>query len=190
MADFYDYMIDIETTGTEPDVSGIIQIAAVKFNVKTQQIDSSSFFDRCLRLPPKRYWCEDTRAWWYGRNKSVLDTLIPRMEDPAVVMQDFHAWVMKDSDCDEPRRIWGKPTAFDAAFIESYMKQFQLENPFHFRFQCDVNTYIRGLANDPLAELEYRPFTGPKHNAIFDSLHQIGNLFEAINVHRPSSVLS
>lgn len=186
MANFYDYMIDIETTGTEPDVSGIIQIAAVKFNIKTQEIDTTSFFDRCLRLPPKRYWDEDTRGWWFGKNRAVYQSLVPRMEDPAVVMKDFHAWILKDSDTEEPRRLWGKPTAFDAAFIESYMKQFQLMNPFHFRYQMDVNTYIRGLANDPLAQLEYRDFQGPAHNAIFDSLHQIGNLFAAVDLHRPT----
>lgn len=180
---YYDYMVDIETTGVSPDENAIIQIAAVRFDLKTMTIDTKSMFDRCLFMPQKRFWDEETRSWWLGKNRSVFETIGPRMEDPKLVLNAFIDWVVSDSDTEQPRRFWAKPTSFDFPFMQSYYKQFDLPFPFHFRYSMDVNTYIRGMANDPLAELNYRPMTGPAHNALFDVLHQIGNLFAACEVH-------
>jgi oligoribonuclease (3'-5' exoribonuclease) len=184
MPNFHDVMVDVETTGVRSDENAIIQIAAVKFDLKTQTIDTTSMFDRCLRIPPKRFWDEETRQWWLGKNRDVYQTLVPRMEDPKTVLEAFRDWAVENSDSSEPRRFWAKPLSFDYPFMQSYFTQFNLNFPFHFRFGMDLNTYIRGLANDPNAQLEYRQMQGPAHNALFDVLHQIGNLFEAVEYHR------
>jgi DNA polymerase III epsilon subunit-like protein len=184
MPQFYDYMIDVETTGVHPDENAIIQISAVRFDIRNLTIDTTSMFDRCLRIPKKRFWDEDTRGWWLGKNRDVYQTLVPRMEDPKTVLEAFRDWAVQNSDTEEPRRFWAKPTSFDWPFMQSYFDQFGVQLPFHFRFTMDVNTYIRGLANDPNANLNYREMQGPAHNALFDCLHQIGNLFAAVEHHR------
>ncbi len=50
-APMFDYMIDVETTGTNPEENALIQIACVRFNRHTKEIDPK-FFDRALQVPP------------------------------------------------------------------------------------------------------------------------------------------
>lgn len=50
-----DVMVDLETTGTSPDETAIIQISAVRFNLLTAEVDPN-VFDMCLTMPPGRYW--------------------------------------------------------------------------------------------------------------------------------------
>lgn len=180
----YDVMLDLETGGLSPDHSPIIQIAAVKFNLKAQSIDSDNMFDRCLLPLPGRYWDEGTRQWWFGKNKAVLDTIRPRMEQPEKVLADFCDWVLDGYDGQEPIRMWSKPSHFDLPMLDSHLKQVGKSTPWHYRYGMDVNSFIRGLANDPNAELNYIEFEGPAHNALVDVLNQIGNLFAAVEHHR------
>ncbi|WP_164034138.1 3'-5' exoribonuclease domain-containing protein, partial [Serratia marcescens] len=77
----FDYMIDVETTGTIPEENAIIQIAAVRFNRHTKEIDHR-FFDRALTVPEGRYWSESTRDWWMGQ-PDVLRGILSRAEPSA-----------------------------------------------------------------------------------------------------------
>ena len=65
---YSDVMLDIETTGTQPDRAAIIQIGAVKFNLETGAV-SNHFFNRSMELPPWRAWSEDTRSWWMQQKR-------------------------------------------------------------------------------------------------------------------------
>lgn len=174
---FNDVMVDVETTGLNPVDNGMIQIAAVKFNLKERTIDSSSMFDRCLTVPPRRYWDEGTRQWWSQQKRSVLEDIYSRMEEPKVVMQDFANWVGYTPD--EPTRFWAKPIHFDWHFVASYLSDLEIPTPFHFRYACDANSYIRGLAGDPAVESFKVDFQGDAHNALYDVINQINMLFKA-----------
>jgi hypothetical protein len=99
-------MVDVETTGTSPDHAGVIQISAVRFNLTDKSVDNN-MFDKCLWLPPGRYWEEDTRAWW-GKNPRILNEIIGRGEEPQQVIKDFAAWVGYGG-----ARLWAKPTTFE-----------------------------------------------------------------------------
>lgn len=179
---YCDVMVDIETTGTRPDHAAIIQIAAVKFNLKEKKIDTTSFFNRCLLIPPGRYWDEGTRQWWGEQKRSILADIYARMEDPRVVMQALADWAGYSPI--EPLRFWAKPTCFDYSFIASYFTQFDIMNPFHFRYSTDMNSFIRGLANDSAVTTFKTDFVGDAHDAIYDSLNQINALFLATEHYR------
>lgn len=183
MGNFKDIMVDIETTGTTPETTSIIQISAVRFNLQEQTLDTESMFDRCLWPAPKRFWDEDTRQWWMGKNLGVYQMIAKRMEDPAAVIKDFRDWAKEtdDGEFNEPIRFWSKPTTFDFMFLASYFDQYGHDNPFFYRAACDVNSYIRGLAGDPNANCNIVQFDGAAHNAIIDVLNQIKNLFAAVN---------
>lgn len=183
-------MIDIETTGTNPGKAAIIQIAAVRFNLKEQTIDTENMFNRCLRPAPLRYWDEDTRGWWMGKNRAVYQQIAAAAEEPGLVINDFVKWVNHSNMEREPIRFWAKPTTFDFTFIASYLEQYGLMNPFHFRYAVDMNSFIRGLACDPMAELNYRQFEGAAHNALIDVINQIANLFDAVNHHRKPELVT
>lgn len=173
---FPDVMIDLETTGLCFDRNAIIQIAAVKFNLAERTIDTASFFDKCLTIPPTRYWMESTRNWWLKR-PDILQGLWARMEDHRQVLQDLYEWAGTD------KVMWGKPTHFDHSFLSSYYREFGQQIPFHFRTAENMNSFIRGRyfpASPPNWELDL-PFQGEAHNGLHDCFHQIKVLFHVMD---------
>jgi DNA polymerase III alpha subunit (gram-positive type) len=168
-----DVMCDIETTGTSPDENAILQIAAVKFNIRTRDVDPN-FFNMNLTMPPKRFWDESTRHWWMQQDPAVWDAITTNPQEPSVVLQAFADWAGYHHP--EPLRFWAKPTSFDFTFVQSYFKQFGVAFPFHYRNAVDLNSFIRGrtlrmdLKEIPEIDL---PFEGDAHNGIYDCIHQI-----------------
>lgn len=176
-APMFDYMIDVETTGTNPEENALIQIAAVRFNRLTKEIDPK-FFDRALHVPPGRYWAEDTRDWWMNK-PDVLRGILSRAEPPEIVIKAFWEWVASGSSlC--PRAFWGKPTTFDYNFIGSYFRQYGLMQPFHYREAVDLNSYLLGRGHENRREFwkTIEP-VGDAHNALHDCLYQIRAVFNA-----------
>lgn len=178
-------MVDIETQGTSPGFSGILQIAAVKFNLDTEEFDPD-VFDRCPAPLPNRFWSEGTKEFW-GKFPKVLSGIYARQEDPRPVFEDFGQWV---SGYDTPLRFWSKPLSFDWPFIASHYEQLGLEMPFHYRTARDLNTYI-ACCNDRRAEhVSMREVedahTGSLHNALSDCVLQIKMLFAAKNSGMPT----
>lgn len=171
-----DIMVDLETTGTNPNTAAIIQIAAVRFNYETEEIDSD-MFDRCLQIPGHRVWDMDTAAWW-RKQGDVLPGLLARAEPPRKVLEDFWGWIQKGTI--DPI-LWAKPTSFEFPFIQGYYRDYDLPMPFGYREAVDLNSFIRGSAqNSAQGPLDKTmPFEGPPHNAIFDVLHQIKCAFAA-----------
>lgn len=172
MTQFTDIMVDIETGGLDPCHSPILQIAAVKFNYDTG--DVGGMFDRGLLPAPGRCWDESTREWWAGM-PDTYESIAARAESPANVIRDFHAFADHDF-----YRFWAKPTLFDFPFIDSYFKQFGYENPFHFRYARDLNSFIAALKGGadhvPMKAVE---FVGTVHDGLDDCINQISVLFEA-----------
>lgn len=175
-------MIDLETGGTSPDHSPILQIAAVRFDPLTLSIDSEDMFDRCLFPLHGRYWDESTREWWVGQNRAVLQTILPRREPPELVLNDFFEWALKRDDTSQHLHFWSKPLSFDFPLLASHLTQVGLPNPFHYRMAMDVNTFVRAKTGDMTAIVDtFVPnVEGPRHNALVDVLHQISGLFEVI----------
>ena len=167
----YDVMLDFETTGTDPLHNGIIQIAAVKFDYASGQI--GAMFNQCLHLPGWRTWDEGTRAWW-SRQGDTLAKIQAAARDPHQVMREFGDFCLP-FDTGQPMRLWAKPMSFEWPFLQGYARDFGVELPFHYRHAVDLNSFTRGMADDPGAEpLDKKvPFDGTVHNAIDDTLHQI-----------------
>ena len=137
---YKDVMVDIETTGTQPNRSAMIQLAAVKFNLDDFSV-SPNFFNRSLTMPAWRSWDEDTREWW-SKMPDVFSSIMAKAEDPGIVMRDFADWSIQPG---QGLRFWAKPTTFDFMFVTSYLKDFKQPVPFDFREATDLNSYLRGL---------------------------------------------
>lgn len=183
---YTDVMCDIETTGISPDRAAIIQIAAVRFNLETRQVDAGDMFNRCLAVPPTRSWDEGTREWWLGKNRAVLQNIMGRQEEHREVIEAFAKWAGYYHD--QPLRMWGKPTHFDYSMLASYFREFEVMNPFHYRHAMDQNSFLRGLARTGEYQNFERQleFVGDAHNAIFDCLHQIKVIFHALDATAPA----
>lgn len=161
-------MVDLETTHTAPDRGGIIQIAAVKFNLQERTVDSD-FFDRCLFVPNHRHWSESTRSWWHKQKKETLEGILTRAENPHTVIGDFADWAYPVHSL----RFWSKPSHFDFMFLSSYFADCGIANPFSYREAMDMNSFLRGRYYPSSVPDIDVPFTGDAHNALADTLHQL-----------------
>lgn len=175
--EFNDIMVDVETTGLNSVDNAMIQLAAVKFNLNERTIDTENMFEACLDIPPRRYWDEGTRQWWGQQKPGILKDIYFRMRPATVVMEEFADWVGYSPSV--PNRFWAKPITFDWTFVASYFDTTGVRNPFHYRWATDLNSYIRGLAGDPEVESHYVQFQGDAHNALFDVINQIDQVFKA-----------
>lgn len=178
-APMFDYMIDLETTGVNSEENAIIQLAAVRFNLDTKEIDTK-VFNGCMTLPVGRYWDEGTREWhMHPDREKTLIWILQNSEDPAIVMRRFFDWVT-DGSAICPKVFWAKPTTFDYTFVASYFRQFGLMMPFHYREANDLNSYIRGRGHRDVNKFwkGIEP-VGDAHNALHDCFYQIKGLFNA-----------
>lgn len=168
-------MVDIETTGTNPVDSAMIQLAGVRFNLEEAEIDMQ-MFDRALAIPQNRYWDEGTREWWGQQDPHIIQGIYSRMEPPERVLRDFTTWVQRDLDpYEDTIYLWAKPISFEYPFLESYCRQFDVVRPFHYRNANDLNSWCRARGLPDLdAQIE---FQGDAHNALHDVIHQIQVLF-------------
>ena len=176
MVDYPDIMVDLETTGVDSSKSAIIQIAAVRFNLKERKVDPE-VFDACLWVPDSRHWDNSTLQWWQ-KHAEVLERILSRMEEPREVLGRFQKWVC-DKKGNNEATLWAKPSHFEYPFIESYFKEFKMLNPFHYRLCNDLNSFARGKyfpQSPPDFEKEIE-FEGPSHDAIYDVFHQLKVLF-------------
>ncbi len=170
---FNDCMVDLETTGTDPAYAHILQIAAVRFNLEEKTIDTSEMFDRCLMpIMARRFWDEDTRAWWKGQKEGLLDSLIARSELPEIVFRDFASFLER-THCDRPLRIWAKPVSFEWPLIQSYANQLRVNLPVRHTAGRDLYTYVEAKGHDWKEFSKTVEFKGDEHNALHDVLHQI-----------------
>lgn len=167
-------MVDIETTGTHPEHSAIIQIAAVAFNPYTLTIEHDQMFSRCLMIPPGRYWSDETKRWWMQQKHETLESIFARMEEPGPVVQAFSDWAPANAV------FVSKPLSFDAPFISSYFRLFEVHDPFAYWKARDLRSLIQGLTWEQGFDEKAVPFEGPKHDGLFDCLHQIKLLFKAV----------
>lgn len=177
---FPDFMLDIETTGTDPSHSGILQIACVAFNIETKEVDPVTF-NRSLVLPNNRFWDEDTRHWW-AKRADTLRTIQANAVDAKTVLEELQQFVTSRMlVTGNVGRPWAKPISFDMPMIESYYRQFDVISPFSFRDVVDMRTYIRTKLGtwDIGAWEKSQPSPAGAHNALVDCFYQLKMVFNA-----------
>lgn len=177
----HDIMVDIETTGTRPDLHGVIQLSAVRFSLDTGEVDPN-FFDRCPSVLEGRTWDPGTRTWWM-KHQHVLNHILARTEPAVNVWGDFAQWVGYQHET--PPRFWAKPITFDFMFVQSHFTDLKIPSPFHYLYAVDLRSFTRAnegvMDVNKLSENEVQ-FEGDAHNGIADVIHQIKILFHSKNM--------
>jgi DNA polymerase III epsilon subunit-like protein len=170
---FQHIMCDIETTGVKPDRNHIIQICAVRFNLKTGEYDPN-LFEVCLNPNTASWRSQDpsTMTWWQDPERQpIYDSIIEKSLDSKIAIQAFAHWLGK-----ERLVFWGNRNGFDYMFLQSYFADCGVPFPFKFWDSKDLLSYTEGLcngANVPFIKKSSLEFVGQKHNAIDDTLHQL-----------------
>lgn len=174
----YDVMLDVETTGTNPFVNGIVQIAAWKFNYLTGEVGDC--IDIPVQLASNRMWDMGTIQWWRDSAERMahlqhcMSTGVPAREG----WQRLYDWIGNPS---QKVRLWAKPITFEYPFLESHFRQLDITMPFHYRHCRDINTWVAAMAGDPSFTTYDIPveFEGMPHNALWDALHDMRCLLKA-----------
>jgi DNA polymerase III alpha subunit (gram-positive type) len=182
-------MVDVETTGVTPDLAGIIQIAAMKFNPMTLKVGAA--FDMCPMILPRRRWDDSTRKFWMQDNRDVLSSIIARQRPAREVFQAFADFCSKDAPFGGYIFV-AKPVKFDWPLIESNMLDLDIVFPFAHGKYLDMHSWISGLrgqATKTTIEDEVPfPAGGSKHNALHDVAWQIDCMFKAKRAHVTASI--
>lgn len=164
-------MLDIETLGTSQG-SKIIQIAAVMFDVKTGETGK---FINLLINPFLSSGKIDgpTVDWWRSQGEDVvnkvLTTSIVKGFKEDIALNLFEKFVNDH----EPERVWGNGSSFDNAQVEAIYQRNDRKCPFSFRQSVDVRTLVFLAKELKGFDKSSVPFTGMKHEALDDCLHQI-----------------
>jgi len=167
-----DCMVDLETTGVTPDRSGILQIAAVKFNLNDRTV-SPDFFNASLDLPAHRHWDMDTLAWWKKDKKAVLQDIMASAKPWRDVILEFNNWLYVTPNL----KFWSKPTHFDYMFLASYFRDNNMLNPFHYNNCNDMKSFLEGIHYpNPVPKIEVET-VGAAHNALNDCFWQLKTVF-------------
>lgn len=181
MAQLYtDIMVDLETTSTLPDRGSILQIAAVKFNLKDNTV-SPDFFNISLTMPKHRCWDEGTRNWWLSQKEGVLSEILQNQVGWEVAIERFADYSYPANHL----RFWSKPSHFDFNFLSSYFHDKGLANPFHYREATDMNSFLRGLYAESggyIPDTSHIEMVGDAHNALWDTFHQVKILLHHVHV--------
>lgn len=179
MKQWSDIMVDLETTGTNQVKAGIIQIAAVFFDLKTGEVGPS--FNRCLILPAssdtwKFEWEDSTLGWWTRDTdrKAILTEISKKGESPREVISDFVRWI-RVNGAGRSLHFWSKPSHFDYTLLDKYFRYYGYENPCIYWKARDMRSYLLGLVFPeelPALKLE----SSDAHNALADVNFQVSEL--------------
>jgi len=174
--------VDVETTGTNPDVHALLSIGAVA-HASDEDWACLGEFSKNLDLasPPRmRRWSLETKAWWDGFPEA-LDKTLKDPEPGHGVMTDFASWI---NGLSETQKAKGKrheavlvayPAVFDVGFIENYAYELIPSTWGYLRSEVlgigavDIQSLIMGLTGDDFS-VSKKSFW-PKHWTHPDLLH-------------------
>lgn len=162
-------MLDLETLGTVADAC-IMSIGAVRFDIDSEEIDDNGFYASVSiesNLSHKRRIQEDTLIWWMKQGENAQGVFHEEKQTLDVALFDLADWI-GTGDC----HVWANGADFDLPMLAHAFVQCGQEVPWEFWNSNCFRTYKKL----PGAKLIKLPFTGVKHNALFDAVHQAKTL--------------
>lgn len=165
-------MFDCETLGTSSD-SVIMSIGAVKFDLKSNEIDDDGFYASISidsNLESRRTISEDTLIWWMGQDKAAQGVFIEAKMTLEDALTSFADWI-------GAKRLhpWSNGADFDIPMVAHAFKSFGMDTPWNFYDSRCVRTYksLEGAK-------DIKVVNAAKHNALSDAIAQV-RLVQAIN---------
>ena len=192
-------MLDFETLGLGENAV-LLSLGAVVFDPKTNKLGGQFYGNIDPRLQQGRDIDPSTVLWWLKQDDAArakltdaikyadqiesgeVDAMEPEQVEAVFenaahpihhVARAFVNWIESINDEVE---VWTNG-AVDHAWLESMMKYSGLKNPIKFWNQRDYRT-LKALYPDVTAE-----FTGTKHNALDDAIHQAKHAMAILRVH-------
>lgn len=164
-------MLDIETLGTGSN-SLVLSIGAVEFNLA-----GDTFRQFQITLPvleqiinPTVELDMDTIKWWKTQSEEAKKSLLNK-KPSKTVKEGLIAFYDFIKTFENPV-IWGNGCTFDNVIMRNLFKSFNLHFPTPYYADMDVRTIVQLADYEKVNKLTGK-FTGTKHDAIADCLHQV-----------------
>lgn len=169
-------MVDIETTGLDPNKNAIIQIGAIAFDLNNR-FKSKDGFNMCLTIPSDREWNIQTAQWWNETNPNVLYKINKNATNFMHVLLAFKSYV---ESFDDDILFWSNHP-FDWGFLNNYFVSYGIKRPYKYDSFRDVDTYIVAMVGEKNIK-KYKPVAdkAQEHDALYDCMLQIEWLIESI----------
>lgn len=176
-------MLDLETIGLKPGCP-ILQIGAVAFTTNLNGVYLTNKFDAAISLPksesmgfvsdPKTigWWVEQFNAGNVFARSNSDDALTP---DQA--LESFNEFIIVNGGTDDVL-MWANSPSFDCAILKAYYDKLGWDVPWKYYNERDFRT-AKALAGVP--DDRWPQFTGTKHNALDDAVHQFECLATVLN---------
>jgi len=168
-------MIDIETLGKKRGCP-VLSIAAVLFDPQSGNT-GEIFYERMSIDAALSYGMPEisTLEWWGKQSAEARNEDFSGTRHPSDVATELRVFI--DRNCDRDCIPWGNGSVFDITILEGWfervnpLKDANDEDIYPWKFWniADLRTLVRlsGLNAKSI------PFTGEKHNALADALHQV-----------------
>ena len=162
-------MIDIETMGTSADAV-ILSVSACYFEPSTGAIGDT--FDKQINLKASlsagRVIDASTLLWWMDQDDNARKQFSKNLKAGKMsdVLKEFSGFIKRGC------KVWGNGASFDLTILSTAFARCKIKTPWDFWNERDVRTLVhlgQELGFDPKRDM---PFTGVRHNALDDSIHQ------------------
>lgn len=165
-------MLDIETMGTSPS-SPILTIGAVFFEPSTGELGPQFYQVATLRseMDNGAVPDADTIMWWMQQSEQARSALAAKAFPINEVLTNLSNFSLSHAPANFIQ-VWGNGANFDNVLLRDAFRRAQTQPFWNFWNDRDVRTIVelgRQLGFDPKRDM---PFTGEKHNALDDAIHQ------------------
>jgi hypothetical protein len=166
-------MLDLETFGTRAGCA-IRSIGAVVFDPYSDEIGDRFYqnvtSESCRKS--KLHFDPDTMNWWKQQSSEVQQVFDVNPVHLKMAIMTFNDWFRSSS----AEFVWSHGAAFDPPVYEATCHAVGFKAPWNYRGVRDTRTLfeLAGLKTEDL------PFTGMKHNALDDAIHQAKCVQEAM----------
>lgn len=172
MKDKTHIVLDLETMGNGPNAA-ITAIGAAR--VRGGAVVAS--FYRKVDLGSAMACGGDATAstieWWLQQSEEArADMVVPGVHIMEALVE-FKRWLGTGVDL-----VWGNGSSFDNVILMSAFRKTGSSDPWPFWTDRDLRTIL-----NLYPEAKNIPFTGTKHNAQDDAVHQAKQLIAALNLH-------
>lgn len=165
-------MIDLETMGNKPNAP-IVAIGAVLFEPSTGEI-GPQYSATVLLASEMNLGAQpdpDTIMWWLRQSSAARSAISTEQKNIHVALHELTIFMNENAD-GTPYQVWGNGPSLDNVVLRAAYQR--IGHPAFWPFYQDrcVRTIVelgRQLGIDPKSTL---PFTGDRHNALADAIHQ------------------
>ena len=171
------FMVDIETTGTSPDLNHIVEICVVPFGIGNNFIEvSEPQYHLKFKLnhnQKQRKYDQQTMIWWEKQSKEIADHVFSNFFDESIdnsqVLLQLAIFVGALTKGDT--MFWSKPNSFDFMFMQSIFKDYQVIFPFKYWMAKDLAGFCCGISFVNQKTLDYRIYGPMKRIGAHDSMN-------------------